>query len=207
VYPWTKRDSLVTTVTVQQAWSTLNSITSVLATELWHHRFAERTVGSLGAGISLTRTPLYDIYLLYTVYPTFTALLSHTERIGEGMLTVAGGIFSAPTLDPLRATVDPRIGVTGSVTWVRDRFSAAIGGGTAVSIAKRGNDAGAYNITQATAVMTYLLTDWLSADAGGRVAEQQYQGATTIPLSYSAFVGLKFGVEVPLKGSSGGAGL
>jgi hypothetical protein len=148
----------------------------------------------------MTRTPLYEIYTAYSVYPTFAAGLAHETRWARGMLTLGVGAYSSPVLDPLRATVDPRVGVTASVGWVRDRFAARLTGGSAISIAPSGNNAGAFDISQASAIAAYRLADWLTADVGGRLARQAYQGTVTVPLSYAAFVGLTIETLTPLNG-------
>jgi hypothetical protein len=199
------RDSFITTVSLQQAWASIsnqvtgNQVTSLFGNEAWGHRFDPYTTSTLSLGLSTTRVP-FGQYSAYTVYPTFGAFLTHSERVARGTLTLGVGGYSAPSLDPLRATVDPRLGASGSVGWSRDRFSARLGGGASVSIADSGNNAGAFNNKSASAGTAYRLTDWMQVDAGGSLAEQAYQGRTTLQLSYAAFVGLTFGVAAPITG-------
>jgi hypothetical protein len=206
-YKLSARDALGTNVTLQQGWSTRDAqgaesteVTSLLAGETWTHRYSKHTSSQLGAGISFTRTPLYEVYTAWSIYPTFTAAVLHEARLAKGLLTLSLSAFSAPELDPLRATVDPRIGAAGAVGWSRDRFSTSLTASTAFSIADADNNPGAFDQRQAALVAGYRLTDWMLVDAGGRLTELNYQGTTTIPLTYAAFVGLTLGYEVPLSG-------
>jgi hypothetical protein len=201
LYSFSARDSLATTITMTQAWSSLgNQVTSVLGTEGWNHRVNKRTSTVLSGGVSFTRTPFGD-YSAYSVFPTFGAFINHNRPLARGTLILALGTFSAPALDPLRATVDPRVGLVGTAGWARDRFSARATGSAAVSVADSGNNEGAFNNFSAGAGVAYRLTKWAVADAGGSLAQQAFRDRTTIPLSYAAFVGLTFGVEAPIAGS------
>jgi hypothetical protein len=198
---WSPRDSFGSAASLQQGFSSLGGgVTSLLANETWTHRFAARTTSTLGGGISMTRTPLYGIYMAYSIYPTFAAGFAHETRLAQGILSIGVGVYSAPALDPLRATVDPRIGTTGTIGWVRDRFAARASAGVASSIAPRGNDAGAFDSAQAGAVLSYRLAEWLVADSGGTLTRQKYQDTVTVPLTYAAFVGLSFDVTKRLNG-------
>lgn len=200
LYLLSTRDAFSTNVTLQHAWSTLGTrVTSLLATESWNHRFDKQTFGTLSAGMSASRTPFGD-YSAYSVFPTLGAFLNHSRKLARGTWVIAVGGYSAPSLDPLRATVDPRLGVYGNTGWARDRFSARLGASVAVSIADSGNNAGAFNSTSANAGISYRLSKWVQADAGATVAEQAYQDQTTIPLSYVAFLGVTFGYEAPIAG-------
>lgn len=201
------RDALASSVSLQQAWSSQDAeqasgteVTSLVAAETWTHRYNARTSSQLGAGISISRTPLYEVYTAWSIYPTFAAAVLHERRLAKGVLTLSLNAFSAPQLDPLRATVDPRIGAAGVVGWTRDRFFSSITGSMALSIADADNNPGAFDQRQASLVAGYRLTDWALVDAGGRLTELGYQGTTTIPLTYAVFVGLTLGYVVPLVG-------
>jgi hypothetical protein len=205
-YKLSARDTLASSAGLQQAWSSVDvegarstQVTSLVAGETWSHRFNKRTSSLLGVGLSFSRQPL-GVYTAWSLYPTFTASLLHEARVARGVLSLSLTAFSAPELDPLRATVDPRIGSTASAGWTRDRFFTSLSASASLSIAHEDNDAGAFDQRQAAAVAGYRLTDWLLVDGGGRLAELQYQDAMTIPLTYAAFVGLTFGYVVPLVG-------
>jgi hypothetical protein len=75
-----------------------------------------------------------------------------------------------------------------------------VSGGASVSIADSGNNAGAFNNYSGGAGMAYRVTNWLSTDVGASVAQQAYQGTTTVPFSYAAFGGVTFAVAAPLSG-------
>jgi len=203
VYVWlfSARNVFSTSITATQAWSSLgNEVTSLFGNESWAHRFNARTASTLSAGVSITRVPFGDQYSAISVFPTFSATISHSTRLARGMLTLTLAAFSAPTLDPLRATVDPRVGAQGNLGWTRDRFSARVSGGASVSIADSGNNAGAFDNYSGGTGMAYRVTDWLSTDVGASFAQQAYQGTTTVPFSYGAFGGVTFGAAVPLSG-------
>jgi hypothetical protein len=202
------RDALSSNVTLQQAWSSQdaggasgNEVTTLLAGATWTHRYTPHTSSQLGPGISVSRTPAFEVYTAWSVYPTFTAAVTHERKLARGLLTLTLNAFSTPELDPLRATVDPRIGGRAAAGWTRDRFSTSLTGSATISIAAADNNPGAFDQRQAALVAGYRLTDWLLVDAGGRLAEQQYQDTTTIPLTYVAFVGLTLGHVVPLVGA------
>lgn len=200
LYSVSVRDSFSTSVTLQHAWSSLGtSVTSALATESWNHRFDKQTSGTLSGGISASRSPFGE-YSAYSVFPTFGAFLNHNRKLARGVWVLAFGGYSAPTLDPLRATVDPRLGVFGNTNWTRDRFSARLSASMAVSVADSGNNAGAFNSASAAAGVAYRITTWVQADSGVALAQQAYQDQTTIPLSYAAFIGVTFGYAAPIAG-------
>jgi hypothetical protein len=193
-------DSFVTAIGGQQAWSSNGSeATSLFGTEMWAHRFNAHASSSLSAGVSMTRMPFYQFSAI-SIYPIFGASLNYGTRLARGMLRFGVNAFSAPVLDPLRATVDPRIGGGVNAGWSRDRFSIGLNAGAALSVADSNNNAGAFNNFAAGASIGVRLTNWLSFVTGGSLAEQQYRGTTTVPFSYSAFAGLSFGVGVPLYG-------
>jgi len=201
VVPWTAANTFSTAITLQQAWSSSgHRVSSAVGNENWSHRFTPHTSSTLGAGVSISRVPFRQDYSAISVFPTFTAALLHTTRLARGTLTLSLGAYSAPALDPLRATVDPRLGASTSAGWALKRFSARVGASAAVSIADSNNNAGALDNKTASAGIAYRIASFLQADIGASVAEQAYQGVTTVPLSYSAFVGLTFATEAPLNG-------
>lgn len=196
---WTPRDGFVTSVTVQQAWSSNgNRATSAVGRETWNHKFDRRLSGFLGGGVSVTRFSQPNGLVAISIFPDFGVGLSYQRRLARGTFSVSIGAYSAPALDPLRATVDPRLGGTGSIGWARDRFATALSGGAAISTADEGADAGAFDSYQASYVASYQVADWVGLEAGARFAQQQYQAVTTVPFSYAAFVALTLGYEIPL---------
>jgi hypothetical protein len=209
-FSWTARDNFVTSLNAQEAISSYhqpdaqlaqqggNKATAVIARETWNHIYSKHTSSSLGAGLSVTRNSQGDGLIAYSVYPNFSAGLSYQDRLARGNFGFGAFAYAAPALDPLRATVDPRVGIAGSLSWSRKRFSSALSGAAAVSTAPAGNDAGAFDSYQGSFVMGYSATDWLLFDCGGRVANQVYQDVTVVPLSYGIFVGLTLGYEMVL---------
>ncbi len=195
------RNAWVTTGTLQQGWSSLgNDVTLATANEAWNHRLARRTSTSLSAGVSAFRAHYVQGYDSYSLYPTATAFIGHGTRLEGGNLSLGLAAFVAPTLDPQRATVDPRVGATATVGWQRRLFFVGLNAGTAASVSKAGNDAAAFDNLSGGALASYGLTDWLEIDVGGTMAQQAYRGATTIPFSYALMAGLTFGFSAPLGG-------
>jgi hypothetical protein len=200
VYGFTTRDSFNSTVTGQRAGSSNGNIVwSVVANEIWAHAFNQRTSSALGGGISGSRFSQPDGLVAYSVFPNFFAGLSHQEQLARGTLSMLANAYTAPVLDPLRATIDPRVGVNGGLGWNRKRFASMLTGGVALSIAATDANAGAFDNYQAALVMSYRATDWLGFDTGARVAEQKYQNQTQVPLSYLVYVGVDLGYGILLK--------
>lgn len=199
--PVTRTDAFVTVGTLQQGFSsTGNDVTLGTGSEAWVHRYDRHTTSSLSAGVSMSRSHFAPDYDVYATYPTFAAYLFNNTRFADGTLNSGIGAYSAPTLDPLRATVDPRVGVTANTAWQLQKFFANVNGGFAASIAGSKNNAAAFNTISAGALLGYRFTKWLQLDAGGSMAQQAFRGNTTIPFSYALFVGVTIGASAPLGG-------
>lgn len=195
----TARDSFGTSVNVQQAWSSNgNRATSAVGNGTYHHAFHKRLSSYFGAGVSVTRFSQDNGLVAISIFPNLTGGMNYQRLLGRGTLSLSLGAYSAPSLDPLRATVDPRIGAVASVGWTRGRFSTSLTGGSALSMADEDANAGAFDSYQASYVASYQVVDWLGIDAGASLAQQQYQAVTTVPFSYAAFVALTLGYEIPL---------
>lgn len=198
----TARDGLSTSVSAQQGWSSNgNRATSVVGNESYHHDFSKRLSSFVGGGVSVSRISQADGLVAISIFPSFSSGLTYQRLLGRGALSMTLGAYSAPVLDPLRATVDPRLGSVASIGWARDRFSTALSGSAAISIAPEDADAGAFDSYQASYAVGYQVVNGLGLDAGVRVAHQQYQETTTVPLGYAAFVALNLGYELALWGA------
>jgi hypothetical protein len=198
---WSARDGFVTSLSLQQAWSSAgNRALSGVARETWNHKFDKRLSGFLGGGVSVTRISQDNGLVAISVFPDFATGLAYQRLLARGTLSFALGAYSTPVLDPLRATVDPRIGTAGSIGWSRDRFSTSLSGGLAISTAPKDANQGAFDSYQASYVASYQLADWFGLDAGGRLAKQQYQETNTVPLSYAVFLGVNLAYDIPLVG-------
>lgn len=195
------RDALGTSVSVQQAWSSNgNRATSAVGHETWSHQFDKRLSGFFGAGVSVTRFSQDNGLVAISIFPDLALGFNYQRLLARGNLSLTLGAYSAPSLDPLRATVDPRLGGSAGIGWSRDRFSTGLSASSAISTAAEDADAGAFDTYQASYVASYRVADWLGLDAGARFAKQKYQAVTTVPFSYAAFVGLTFGYEIALWG-------
>jgi len=202
IYRLSVRDSFSTSLSAQQAWSSNgNVVTTLLGNEDWSHALGRRTSSTLGAGVSLSRFSQDNGLEAISVFPTFTAGLGHEELLARGNLSLGVVAYSAPALDPLRATIDPRVGVGSNIGWSRDRFSMNASGGAALSIADPANDAGAIDSLEGAFITAYRVSEGVLVDAGIRGAAQDFQDtATLIPPSWACFVGVSFGHEFQLKG-------
>jgi len=200
VYTWGRPDALISTLSLRYALaSNGNRVGGLFASETWAHQLGPRTLLSLGAGLSVTRFSQDTGLVGYGVYPTVLANIGHTTRFAHGMLTLFLGAFSSPVIDPLRATVDPRVGANTGVGWVRDRFSVNASSAVSFSIAGQ-KDRGAIDSVGAGAGVAYQLGAGFSVDSGIRAAWQTFQGTTITPASWGAFLGLTFVAQTPLSG-------
>lgn len=197
----TKRDSFFTTSLGQHTKASTGDLaTSLVSSTLWTHKIDRRLTSSLGAGLSITRISQTDGLIAYSVYPNFQLGITYQTKLAGGIFSGQASAYSFPALDPLRATVDPQIGARAGLGWSRERFSTALTGDGAVSIASPQADAGAFDSYQASFVNTLRCTEWLALDAGGRVVQQEYRGINVVPFGYAAFVGLTLGYPVTLYG-------
>jgi hypothetical protein len=200
-YGLSSRDSFSSSLSLMKTWSSNdNEVASANVSEVWAHRFGRRTGSWLGAGLSLTRFSQADGLAGVSVFPTFQLGVAHQATLGRGTLTFSASTYSSPVLDPLRALVDPQVGVSGGIDYARKKLSLGVSGNTSISVAPSGNDAGAVNSTQGQASVGYQLGELVQIDAGGRLAARSYQGNTEIPPSWAAFVGISFGYHLALTG-------
>jgi len=200
-YALTARDSFATNVGLLKSWSSEGNESATLnGSESWAHRFTLRTVGSLSAGLNITRFSMRDGLRGFSVFPAFSVGISHSERLGRGTLSVAANAFSAPTLEPLRALVDPRVGAGGSIGYSRGNLGLSASGSSAFSIAPSEHDAGAVSAYNGDVRASYLLTKLTQIDGGARLVRQTYQENEVIPITWVAYVGLSFGYVTPLVG-------
>jgi hypothetical protein len=201
-YKLNKTESFGSNAAIVQSWSSTNNTAATLtATEAWQHTFDKRTSSSVAAGISITRFAQAQGLRGFSIFPNFQATIAHQANVARGGLSLAANAYSSPVLDPLRALVDPRVGVGSSIMWARKRFSCGVSGTAALSLAPDDNNAGAVNALQGTAQTAYQIGKLTSIDAGVRYARQSVQRVQVLPSTWSAFVGLTFGVGTSLAGS------
>ena len=200
-YTLSRRDAFIGNVALMKTWSSSdNEAATASATETWGHRLGPRTTSALGAGINVTRFSQANGLAGLSVFPTFLAGAAHQVPIGRGQFSFAASAYSNPVLDPLRALVDPRIGLAGSIGYTRKKLALLTSGSAGLSVAPDGNKRGAINATQAEARASYQLGDLVTIDTGGRLAYQSYEGQAAINTTWAAFVGLTFGYRVILAG-------
>jgi len=167
------------------------------ATESFGHLFDARTTGRVGGGVSLSRNSRSDGLVSYSIYPDFAAFISHTTPQKDGAFTYGAAVTAAPVLDPVRATVDPRLSSSLFAGWGYGRFTTSVAGGSAISLASR-DDQGALNSLFVTLGANVRLVDAVSLNTGVRAFWQSFQGKTSVPATYAGFLGLTFGAFVPL---------
>lgn len=164
------------------------------AAETWGHKFDGHTSSQLGLGVSGTRSPVGNGFIAYSIYPTFNAGLSNQSTVARGTFGATFLASSAPVIDLVTAAVDPRIMLGGVVGWQLDAFSASVAGSSAVSVASQ-SDRGSLRAYGGGAGIGYQFNPAFSLDAGVRVAYQNFQRQTVLPLSYSAFLGANFALR------------
>ncbi|HWZ89372.1 MAG TPA: hypothetical protein VNW92_10995, partial [Polyangiaceae bacterium] len=167
--------------------------------EAWSHRLDPRTTTRLGSGLSLTRNSQPDGLIYYSVYPNFSAGITHSSLLGRSTLTLGSTLASAPYIDPVRALVDPSLTAAAFVGLGRDRFLSTLTAGSAVAVVTHGNN-GALNTVNGAFTVSYRLGAGFFVDSGLRAAWQTFGGLTTIPPSVAAFAGITMGAQVPLNG-------
>jgi len=189
-------DSATLNIVALDNWSSSgNHATTTQATDTWQHALDRHTSTILGAGLSVLRLHQDSGLTAFTILPTLFTGLDYSSLAGRGRLTLQLRARSAPAPDPLRGTVDPRLTGLASVGWARDRFSSAMSGYGAASLAPRENNSGALDAYGASTTAGYRFTDWLSAEVGARLARQNFEGTTQLPLSYAVFVALSVGYD------------
>lgn len=207
VYKLTPRETFTSLLSVTKIWSSNdNEAATLFGGETWGHQFGKHSAGTLGAGLNITRFSQASGLRGFSVFPTFNAGVGYQARLGRGALNFGASAYSAPALDPLRALVDPRVGVGGFVGYTRKKLSVTTTASASLSVAPEGNNAGAVNASQAELRAGYQLGALSQIDTGARVSYQTYQTTpdqrdTVLPLNWSAFVGLSFGYQLPITGS------
>lgn len=200
-YHPTRRDDVTTTLTTQWAnvSATGNNAWLLIGNETWAHRIDRNTSTTLGAGLSITRNSQRDGLVYYTIYPTFNSGIATTQMLARGLFTVGTSVSATPFIDPIRARVDPRLRIALSAAWTRDRFTASVTGGSAISLARDdGPNSGSLNSVVGAAGIAYLLGSGFSIDTGVRGFWQSFESSTTVPATYAVFVGLSYAASLPL---------
>jgi len=83
-WTFTKRDTFLTNNISQHTWSSNGNVaTSILATEVWTHRFNRSLATQLGAGISMTRISQTDGLTAYSIFPDFLGGVLYQTRLGR----------------------------------------------------------------------------------------------------------------------------
>lgn len=198
-YTPSKQDSLVSNLNLFKIWSSNDNEAAIgTATETWSHRFDGRTTSLLGLGMNVTRFSQSNGLAGISVFPNFQAGISHRVPLDRATLTLSTSLYSAPFLDPLRATVDPRIGAGGAAIYARQKLTLTATANTTLSVAPNDTRYSAVNSSVAEGRAAYRLGELTSVDTGARVARQTYGGDTVVPLSWAVFAALTVGATWPL---------
>ena len=197
-YRFTPADDLTATVFTQYASaSNGNNSWFVIAGESWGHAFDARTNARVGSGLSISRNSQASGFIFWSIYPTFSAMISRVIPEGRGAFAFGSSVATSPAIDPVRALVDPRLSWNGFAGWGRDRFSSSLTAGSAVSFAQQSNT-GTFNSLFAALGFAYRLGKVVSVDTGVRGFWQSLKGQSTTPPSYAVFLGVTIGGAVPL---------
>jgi hypothetical protein len=197
-----RRDAFLTSVSLTKTWSSNdNQVANGSITESWGHIFNKETSGGLGAGLNVTRFTQADGLAGFSIFPTFQLGIVYRTQLGRGRLSLAVSAYGSPALDPLRALVDPRVGVGGSVGYSRNKLFWVTSGSAALSLAPKDRNAGAVNATAGETRLGYQIGQWVAVDGGARLAYQSYEGQTVISTTWAAFAGVTLGYRVTLLGN------
>ena len=217
-YGWGHLDSVTSTVTLQYSHASEHPGTQgppnmlVLITvppqsvwlgawnATWTHGFDIHTAVLLGGGFSVSRSPVPNdgTVAAWSIFPTANAGVTEKTLVARGVLTLSLLVSTAPALDLTTFTVDPRVAMTATAGWARERFFSAVAGGTSFSITQAQGSTDLQSASGAASV-GYILGKAVSVDAGVRGAWQSFGGVTSFPFTYAAFVGLNFGARLPLR--------
>ena len=201
-YLLSARHSFITSLNAQQLWSSNdNNVAALLGTENWVHVITPRTRNTAGAGLSVTRFSEANGRVGVSIFPTFNATISHEASVARGFLDLSAGAYAAPALDPVRATVDPRLGTSAVVRWSNKRFAATASGNAAISLARTADNANAIDSVNGSLILTYSIVDGFLVDGGVRGIARSFAGQSSIPPSWAGFVGVTFAYERLLNGS------
>jgi hypothetical protein len=205
-YRFDRPNAFNSSLTLLKTWSSIgNEVATLAVGETWAHQFNKRSSSSLGAGLNVTRFSQTDGLRGFSVFPTFNAGVVHQTFVAHDTLYMAANTFAAPVLDPLRALVDPRVGVSAQLGYTHKKLFVGSSASAALSVAPTDNDKGAVNAANADLRASYQLGKLTQLDTGARVSYQTYQVATAqrdtvVPLNWAAFVGVSFGYQVQLAG-------
>lgn len=198
--PVGSRDAFVTSALGQAGWGNSgNNVSMIQVDEAWKHTLRPQTRTTLGVGVSVTRTAQTDGLVAVSIFPTFVAGIDDTEKLAGGELYASINTYSNPVLDPLRSTVDPRVGASAFLSWTRAAFNISLNGSAALSVAPEGNDASSTDGYAGAASMGYEVIEGLSVDTGARGTARSVQGATVVPPSWAIFAGVSVGHAFVLK--------
>ena len=196
-----KRDAFTSSLSVQQIWSFNGSnVAALVAREDWTHVLTPHASSNLGAGLSITRFSQPDGTIGFSIFPTLLSGLGYQAKVAHGLLNMSVGAYAQPVLDPLRATVDPRVGVGSAIGWTRERFSTSLSGDAALSVADAQNDAAAIDTFNASYIAAYNVVDRLIFDVGARGTALSFRDTAAIPPSWAIFAGVSFGHAFLLSG-------
>lgn len=160
----------------------------------WLHLFSRRLSGDVSLGVEYTRAERLGNPPETAVYPTAEAGLSYGTRAAGGDLSLGIRLSYSPILDRTTLIFDPRVGVSGGVTWRKRRLYLYAATETTVSVSPE--DPGSLSDARGRAGYVYDLGAGFSTDGGVRAIWQYYDGSTTIAPTWEVFLGLAWGYEL-----------
>jgi hypothetical protein len=165
------------------------------ATELAEYRFdpLSRVQGS--AGLSVNRFEQSNGLIGYTILPSLLADVLTSSAVGGGMLQLGGTIGGRPVLDPLTATVDPRVTLGALTAWTRDTLTLSANANVTRSLGGADNRAKLDAFT-AVSRIAWQASEAFLVDAGVRTAWQTFNGETLVSPTWAAFAGVTLNATV-----------
>jgi hypothetical protein len=123
----TRRDTLVTTLDgrIIDVPSRDSRFVTIGAQETWQHRFAERTTGQLGAGLSYLRArPAADAPIDHSLYGVGSAAFGQGYALADrALLSLTLSSSLSTSYNPLTATVAQRLSGSAGVSWEKERLT------------------------------------------------------------------------------------
>jgi hypothetical protein len=193
-YAFSRRDSLVSRLYGEYVYVLVPQNQFVTATymESLRHAFSRRTMGTLGAGVSLLVRRLRNREALSgAVVGAGEASIVHTSPLHErGELTYRAGLSLGPAYNPFLANVLWQGNAILSAIWARDPLSIGVSASAVTSLPFRDRDAA--RAAFGTVTFGYMLANAVILQTGIRGYAQLLPSEVdaTIPPQWVAFVAL-----------------
>lgn len=158
------------------------------AEERWGHRWSKVMLTELGGGAAYSDFDTNRTPPMRVVYPVADATLTQAYLSGGTQWAASYSLRLAPFIDRTTGAVDQRVQAAASFSWSRNFWSlvATVWGLRSVD----GNSQSSISSAGGGLTAARALGPAFRFELGVRSAWQTYQGAETLPLTWSAFAAL-----------------